>query len=56
MKNVPILILTLGLFFVVGSSTAKYLLVDIDDGINDELPGPISTRHAKGILHPFIDY
>ena len=56
MKHVPILILTFGLFFVVGSPTAKYLLIHIDDGIDDELPGPISTQDPKGILHPFINY
>ena len=56
MKYVPILVFALGLFFVVGTSTAKYLLVDIDDGIDDELPVPISTQHPKGILHPVINY
>ena len=54
MKHVPILILALGLFFVVGPSTAKYLLLDMDDGIDDELPGPILTQDSKGILHLFI--
>ena len=56
MKHVPILILTFGLFFVVGSSTAKYLLIDIDDGIDDELPVPISTQQPKGSLHPVTNY
>ena len=56
MKSVPILVFALGLFFVVGSSNAKYLLVDIDDGIDDELPVPISTQHPKGILNPVINY
>ena len=54
MQQVPILILTLGLLFVVGPSAAKYLLLDIVDGINDELPGPILTQDSKGILHLFI--
>ena len=52
MKHVPILILTFGLFFAVGSSTAKYLLIDIDDGIDDEIPGLILAQDSKGILHP----
>ena len=54
MQQVPILILTLGLFFVVGPSTAKYLLLNIDDGIDDELPGPILTQDSTGILRLFI--
>ena len=54
MQQVPILILTIGLLLVVGPSTAKYLLVDIVDGINDELPGTILTQDSKGILHLFI--
>ena len=54
MQQVPIWILTLGLFFFVGPSTAKYLLLNIDDGIDDELPGHILTQDSKGILHLFI--
>ena len=50
MKHDPILILSLELFFVVGSMTTKYLLVDIDPGIDNKLPKPILVQDPKGIM------
>ena len=49
MKHVPILILSLKLFFFVGSMTTKYLLIDIDPGIENKLPEPILAQNSKGI-------
>ena len=55
MSQVPISILFLGLLLIVGPSTGKYLLVDIKDGIDDELPGTILMPNPKGIVHQFIN-
>ena len=49
MKYVPILILSLELFFVAGSMATKYLLVDIDPGIDNQLPEPILAQIPKGL-------
>ena len=49
MKHVPILILSLELFFIVGSMTTRYLLVEIDPGIDNKLPKPILVQDPKGI-------
>ena len=53
MKHDPILILWLELFFVAGSMTKNYLLVDVDPGIDNKLPEPILVQDPKGIQYPF---
>ena len=55
MNQFTISILFLGLLLIVGPSTEKYLLVDIKDGIDDELPGTILMPNHRGIVHQFIN-
>ena len=53
MKQSTIMVMTLALLLIAGWSTAKYLLVEIDDGGND---GVIGTDKLGPIGCSYIRY
>ena len=46
----PIQLITLGLFFAIKVSTARYVLVEIEDEVEDEI-----TEHAGNFINFQID-
>ena len=53
MKQAPLTMMAFGLFFTARFSTARYLLVDIDDGaIGARVP---VSRDGDGILDSFLN-
>ena len=58
MMQAPIPIIAFGLFFTARFCTARYLLIDINDGAigarAGENDGAIGARDGDGILDPFL--
>ena len=49
-KIKPIQLITLGLFFAIKISTARYVLVEIEDDVEGEI-----TEHAGSLINLRID-
>ena len=51
MKMKPIPLITFGLFFLMKLSAARYLLVEIEDGVKGKIP----RHHAISIYHYYLN-